>query len=165
MPAPKRAPLRVAAPAERAASAPCVARVVSASPGGVRVAVPGVAEPVRARVSAGLDDAALADAASEGQDALVVFEGNDVHRPVVVALLRSETPLIDAVLAAPARRPRTATVDGERVAIEGKDDVVLRCGKASIVLRRDGTIELKGVKIVTQASGVQKIRGARVQIN
>jgi len=37
-----------------------------------------------------------------------------------------------------------ARVDGKRVVLEGNDEVVLKCGEASITLRRDGKIILRG---------------------
>jgi len=119
-----------------------------------------------ARVSAALPDEALAAAARSRQEGLLLFEGGDPSRPVLVSLLRSATPLIDEVLAGPlpARR-KMARVDGVQVAIEGQEEVVLRCGRASLTLRRDGKILLRGVNVVSQADEVQKIRGGKVQIN
>ncbi len=144
-----------------------VGRVVSARGGEVKVEVEGTTRgPTVARLSAAVDDAALADAARERQEALLLFEEGDPGRPVLVALLRSATPLLDAVLAAPPPQARTtARVDGQRVEIEGREEVVLRCGKASITLRRDGKVVVRGVNVVTQADAVQKIRGGKVQIN
>jgi hypothetical protein len=122
--------------------------------------------PIPARVSAGLEEAALSRAAREKQGALLWFEEGDPARPVVIALLRSSTPLIDAALAEPLpEAEKAARVDGRRVLIEGREEVVLRCGKATLTLRRDGTVVLRGVTIVTQAEGVQRIRGGKVQIN
>jgi hypothetical protein len=49
--------------------------------------------------------------------------------------------------------------------IEGRDEVVLRCGQGSITLRADGKIVIKGTQLVSRASDTNKIRGASVQIN
>lgn len=142
-----------------------IGRVVSSEGGRVTVQVEGVGA-VGARVAAGLDDAALAQAARSGGEAVLLFERGDPRRPVLVALLRSESPLLDAVLAGPLpREEKVARVDGRRVEIEGKDEVVLRCGKASLTLRRDGRVVLRGVNVVSQADAVQKIRGGKVEIN
>ena len=66
----------------------------------------------------------------------------------------------------PRRTPRKiALVDGKRVLIEGRDEIVLRCCKATLTLRRDGQILLKGVNIRTEAEEVQRIKGGKVQIN
>lgn len=152
-----------AIPAERIEGAR-VGVVVSASP--PRVEVPGIG-PVEARLAAAVDDAALARAAADRQEAVLLFDGGDPRRPVLVALLRSATPHLDAVLAGPlpAGPERVARLDGKRVVLEGRDEVVLTCGRASLTLRRDGRIVLRGVNVVSEAAEVQKIRGGKVQIN
>lgn len=150
--------------AERIASSR-VGRVVAFERGEPRVEWDGLAgAPRAARVSAALDDAALAAAALSRQPALLVFEDGDPERPIVLALLRSASPMLDALLGgAPART--SARVDGRRVVLRGEEEIVLECGEASLTLRRDGTVVLKGVNVVSQAKRVQKIRGGKVQIN
>lgn len=58
-----------------------------------------------------------------------------------------------------------AHLDGQRVILEGKQQVILRCGEASIELRHDGKIVIRGLHVVTHADGVNRIRGGAVQIN
>ncbi len=144
-----------------------VGRIVSFEGGEVRVDFDGNTRgPLRARTSAALEATALASAARERHEGILVFDGGAPARPVLVALLRSESPLLDAVLAGPLPQARrVARVDGQRVEIEGHEEVVLRCGRASLTLRRDGKVVLRGVNVVTQAEQVQKIRGGKVQIN
>lgn len=146
---------------------PRVGRVVAFTRGEVRVELDGNRRgPLACRVSAAIDDAALERAARERQEALLLFEGGDPARPVLVAVLRSATPMIDAVLAGPLpAAQKVARVDGRRVELEGREEVVLRCGKASLTLRADGKVVLRGVNVVTQADAVQKIRGGKVEIN
>jgi Domain of unknown function (DUF6484) len=142
-------------------------RVVSFARGELRVDYDGNGlGPLPARVSSALDDTALSAAARDRQDALLLFENGDPARPVVVALLRSATPLVDAIISDPLPRgEKVARLDGRRVVLEGHEEVVLRCGKASLTLRRDGRVELRGVNVATQAEQVHKIRGGKVQIN
>ena len=123
--------------------------------------------PVRARVASTLDDAALAAAARERQECVLAFHAGDASQPIVLALLRSATPNLDAVLSpAPSpQTPRVARVDGKRVEIQGKEEIVLSCGESSLTLRADGTVVLRGVSVVTQARRTNKIRGGKVQIN
>jgi hypothetical protein len=150
----------------RLAAAGVVGRVASFAGGEVRVELPGPAGPVPARVAASLDDAALAAAARDHQEAVLLLEDGDPSRPILVALLRSRTPLVDAILAEPpADAQRVARVDGKRVVVEGKEEVVLQCGRASLTLRRDGKVVLRGVNVVSQAEQVHKVRGGKVQIN
>ena len=154
----------IASLADERAECPRVGRVVAFAGGEARVQLKGRAAPVTARVTAALDDRLLARAASERQEAVLLFEDDDPQRPIVVALLRSRTPLVDAVLEMP-RAEKVAGLDGERVILEAKEEVVLRCGKASLTLRKDGKAVLRGVNVVTQARQVHKIRGGKVQIN
>jgi hypothetical protein len=106
-----------------------------------------------------LEDRALARAIEGHQEAVLLFEGDDPTRPLIIGLLQPETPRIHVVPDIEAR------VDGKRVVIEGREEVMLRCGPATLTLRKDGTVVLRGVNIVTRAERVQRIRGGKVQIN
>jgi hypothetical protein len=58
-----------------------------------------------------------------------------------------------------------ARVDGRRVEIEAADEIVLRCGQASIVLRRNGRVVIRGTYIETRSRGVNRVKGGSVEIN
>ena len=80
----------------------------------------------------------------------------------------SSTPLLDAVLAqhTPTEEQLVdAPVDGKRVIIEGQDEIILRCGQASITLRRNGRVVIKGIHLESHASGTHRIKGGSVQVN
>lgn len=141
-----------------------VAGVIEGAP---LVSWPGHAgAPVRARSAVRLAPDALLAAAAERRGAVLVFEEGDPARPILVGLLEPETPLLDALLGAPAEAlPDLAEVDGRRVVVEGKDEVVLRCGQASITLRRNGRVVIRGVQLETRARGLQRITGGKVEIN
>ncbi|RKH10870.1 hypothetical protein D7V97_12660 [Corallococcus sp. CA053C] len=124
--------------------------------------------PLPARSSVPLDREALTRAARARQGAILLFEKGDPRLPLLVGLIHapSETPLLDAVLDPPLQgTPTEAHVDGKRVVIEGRDEVVLRCGKASLTLQRNGQVLLRGINIRTEADEVHKIKGGKVQIN
>ncbi|QDE80744.1 hypothetical protein BHS07_03785 [Myxococcus xanthus] len=107
------------------------------------------------------------------QCAVLLFEDGDPRFPLVVGLERapSSTPLLDAVLETTGAQPQLAPesteaiVDGQRVSIEGEDEIVLRCGEASITLRRNGKVVIRGVYVETNSSGVNRIKGGSVQVN
>lgn len=66
----------------------------------------------------------------------------------------------------PARsEPLETTVDGRRVVLEGRDEIVLRCGQSSITLRRNGQVVIRGVHVETRATGLNRIKGGNVQVN
>lgn len=166
LPASKRPKVdRPAEPSARWSSA-MVGSIVAFDRGEVRVTFAGTTRPVVARTLTGLDDATLERAAHERAEAVLLFEEGDPSRPLLIGLLRSAAPLLDALLAGPLpAEEKVARIDGARIAIEGKDEVVLQCGKASLTLRRDGKVVLRGVNVITQADQVHKIRGGKVQIN
>lgn len=143
-----------------------VGTVVSFENGEVRVKVPGVESPAVARALAVFDDATLRLAAKQRGEVVLLFEGGDPARPLLVGLLRSRTPLVDELLTHPLpESQKIARLDAKRVVLEGKEEVVLRCGKASLTLQRDGRVVLRGVSIMSQADQVHKIRGGKVQVN
>lgn len=95
-------------------------------------------------------------AADTPRAALLVFEDERSDRPIVVGLLEPR--------GAPGR-PLTAVVDGQQVVIEGRDEIVLRCGEATITLRRNGRVVIRGAYVETRSRGVNRIKGGSVQIN
>jgi hypothetical protein len=121
--------------------------------------------PLRARVAVGFAPEDFLAAVASRQGAILLFEDADPARPILVGLVQetSETPLLDQILGAPVAE--VAQVDGKRVLVEGRDEIVLRCGEASITLRRNGRVSIRGVGIETRASGLQRIRAGKVEIN
>jgi hypothetical protein len=62
-------------------------------------------------------------------------------------------------------RPSEAILDGQRIVFDAQNEIVLRCGKSSLTLRKDGKVVVRGTEIVSRASRTNKIKGAAVQIN
>ncbi len=92
-----------------------------------------------------------------GQQAVLMFIDGSRTRPLLLGLVQNPEA---------ASRPETeAFVDGERVVIEGEREVSLRCGKASITLRRDGKVVIKGTHLISRSSGSNKIKGASISLN
>lgn len=58
-----------------------------------------------------------------------------------------------------------ADVDGQRVRIIAKDEIVLECGQASVTLRRNGRIIIRGTYVETHSEGTNRIKGGQVRIN
>jgi hypothetical protein len=58
-----------------------------------------------------------------------------------------------------------ADVDGRRVKIVAKDEIVLECGQASITLRRNGKIIVRGTYVETYSTGTNRVKGGQVRIN
>lgn len=92
--------------------------------------------------------AALLDSFEEAQTVVAKHDHNVLKDDVAVA-----TP------------PENILVDGERVVIEGKKEITLKCGDASITLTRAGKVLIKGEYVLTRSNGVNRIQGGSVQVN
>lgn len=105
-------------------------------------------------------------AADVGRSVVVALEEGDAARPIILGVLREAVlePAEEVRLLARAGAPEVS-VDGKRVYVEGEDEVVLRCGEASISLRKDGRVTIRGMEIVSRARGTHKVKGATVLIN
>lgn len=98
--------------------------------------------------------------ADVGREVLVAFEAGETREPFIVGLLweQGQAPKTQA-------EPIKVKVDGEQVVIEGKKEIVLKCGKASITLTRAGKVLIRGAYLLSRSSGVNRIKGGSVQVN
>jgi hypothetical protein len=91
----------------------------------------------------------------------LMFEGADHTKPIVMGVLREGTgwPLEE--------RPRAVAVDadGERLLVTAREQLVLRCGKASITLTKAGKVLIDGAYVSSRSSGVNRIKGGSIQLN
>lgn len=127
---------------------------------GPQVTFDGAPGPTTARTIVPLDAAATAAAIADARQVLLVFDGGRTDAPIIVGLLEP-----DPQRATPDATTVDATVDGQRVVVRGNDEIVLQCGLASITLRRNGRIVIRGVEIESRARGTNKVRGGSVLIN
>jgi len=131
----------------------------------VTVEVDTATGPRVARVASTLSAKQLAAAHKAGHSAVVVFERGDSSLPIVVGLLApAEEPGVEVETEEEALAPAPGTalqadVDGKRVVLTGEDEVVLQCGKASITLRRNGRVVIRGVYVETYATGDESGEG------
>jgi hypothetical protein len=161
----------VSAPAAMPVRVGCLTS--GSKPGALRVDFEGNASgPIEARSTISLDDAAVKEAVATRRQVVLLFENQDPRRPIVVGMMAPDpgAVLLGSLLRAPATTAPAATsvearLDGKRVVLEGEQEVVLRCGEASITLRRDGKVVLRGAYIETTAKGLNRIRGGSVKIN
>jgi hypothetical protein len=111
------------------------------------------------------------DGAPEGRPvaarSLVPLDGGCVGREVVLLFEQADParPLVLGVLRAPRPEPVRTEIDGEKLVLSAEREIVLRCGEASITLTRAGKVLIQGAFVLTKASGLNRIKGAAVQIN
>ena len=91
------------------------------------------------------------DVLSVNASVALMFMDGDRARPLAMGLVVSEDPVADSI--------------EERLTLTASREIVLQCGRASIVLTRAGKVLLRGAYVSSRSSGMQRITGASVQIN
>ena len=96
-----------------------------------------------------------------GQPLVLMFERGDPARPIVMGVLRAAAGWPEA------ERPGQVEVDadGQRLVVSAKEQLVLRCGKASITLTKAGKVLIEGSYVLSRSTGVNRIKGGSVQLN
>jgi hypothetical protein len=95
-----------------------------------------------------------------GRPVVLMFEGGDPSLPIVVGVLQgADWPDAD--------RPGQVEVDtdGRRMVVSAKEQLVLRCGKASITLTKAGKVLIEGSYLLSRSTGVNRVKGGSVQLN
>jgi hypothetical protein len=95
-----------------------------------------------------------------GRSVVLTFEGGDAAKPIVLGVLHEAGEPVQA-------RPGSVTVDadGERMLVTAREQLVLRCGKASITLTKAGKVLIQGTYVSSRSSGVNRVKGGSVQLN
>jgi len=122
--------------------------------------------PVPARLTSMVEEK-LRHTNAMGREVLMIFEENDPGRPVIIDTLYSLLHEItdhssDALM---AETPEEVSVDRKRIMIDAEEEIVLRCGEASITLTRAGKVLIRGNYLLSRSSGANRIKGGSVQIN
>lgn len=96
-----------------------------------------------------------------GSEVVLVFAAGDPLQPIVVGALRQQDPN------SLERRPGNVEVDadGERMIIAAREQLVLRCGRATLTLTKAGKVIIEGTYISSRSTGVQRIKGGSIQLN
>ena len=115
------------------------------------------------------------------QVALLFAEGN-LSKPVIMGLIHSALDVMlenFEVVVEEENKEETSSsndnaktsvmedvlLDGKRIVLEGKEEVVLKCGEASITLTKAGKILIRGKYLLNRSTGVNRIMGGSVQVN
>jgi hypothetical protein len=122
----------------------------------------GAEAPLPVAIGADLSDGVLVRAVRRRARALVARTSDPTPRWLVVGLVRERV----AVAARDAKPGRLeVTVDGERVRLAAEHDIELKCGQASLTLRYDGRIEVRGTHILSASRGPNRVKGATIALN
>lgn len=97
-----------------------------------------------------------------GKQVVLMFEAKDLTKPIIMGVLK-ETEAGWPLEQHPGQVE--VDVDGERMTVSAKEQLVLQCGKASITLTKAGKVLIKGSYVSSRSSGVNRIKGGSVQLN
>ena len=95
-----------------------------------------------------------------GREVALLFEAGNPERPIVIGRIQDPEEML-----APARQEVQLEKDGERLVLTAKEEIVLKCGKASITLTKAGKVIIRGEYLLSRSSGANRIKGGSVQIN
>ncbi|MEJ8857883.1 DUF6484 domain-containing protein [Variovorax robiniae] len=121
----------------------------------VRAGAQGASRAMRARSVVDLD------ASHVGKQVVLMYEDGDAGRPIVMGVVR--TGVGPSTAATPSST--ALDVDGERLVVSAKEQMVLRCGKASITLTKAGKVLIQGEYVLSHSAGLNRIRGGAIQLN
>jgi hypothetical protein len=103
-----------------------------------------------------------------GRAVVLLFEEQCVDKPIVLGTLiepnesiAKEVDLTSEAVASPI----TVDLDGRRAILSAKDEIVLKCGKASITLTHAGKVLIRGAYVSSHSTSVNRIKGGTVEIN
>lgn len=144
---------------------PRIGRLAAPGPdGGIRVEQDGRLK--AARLVSGVSRGELMKPEQQGRDVLLLFEGGDPDRPIIIGLMEEPIEHLVSMDVPPSSdSPKEVRIDGKQVTIEAQEEIVLKCGAGSLTLRKDGKIIIKGTDLLSHASGPNRIKGGSVNIN
>jgi hypothetical protein len=96
-----------------------------------------------------------------GHQVVMVFEQSDWQGAIVIGVLRPHQDRFSEP--SPGRIELEA--DGARLVVAAREQLVLRCGKASVTLTKAGKVLIEGTYVSSRSSGAHPIKGGSVDIN
>jgi len=101
------------------------------------------------------------DARHIGYDVVLQFEDGDPLKPIVTAWIRKSKVWPDGDVPPHVH----VEADGQKLTVDAREEITLRCGKASITLTKAGKVLIQGTYVSSRATGINRIKGGSVQLN
>jgi uncharacterized protein DUF6484 len=111
--------------------------------------------PVAAKLAVSKTEIADLINAGEGTELLLVFENNDIAKPIIVGTVRDCLPSDGIVI----------SIRGRRFIVDADEEIELRCGEAKVRITRDGKVIVLGNDVLSRARRRNRIKGGTVNIN
>ncbi|MFV9616370.1 MAG: DUF6484 domain-containing protein [Gammaproteobacteria bacterium] len=117
-----------------------------------------------------------------GRQVALLFANGNPEKPVIMGLIHSPLDAmienfevkveekvvsddVDVTNEVKGAQVDDVYLDGQRVVLEGKEEIVFKCGDASITLTKAGKILIRGKYLLNRSTGVNRIMGGSVQVN
>jgi hypothetical protein len=100
-----------------------------------------------------------------GRGVVLAFGSGNRGRPIVLGVIQDQGSATGKNTEPSSPEGVEAQVDGERITLTAQNEIVLKCGKASITLTKAGKVLIRGAYLLNRSSGVNRIKGGSVQIN
>ncbi len=102
-------------------------------------------------------------------DTVAYILGGDGDIGYIIGLVESHqtAPVVTHLPARDAKNPKRESlqVDGERMVFEAEREIEFKCGKGRFIIRKDGTIIIRGEHLTSHARQLNKLRGSSIQVN
>lgn len=121
--------------------------------------------PVVARVALSNDEILRLKKQLYNCQILLVFENGNPRFPIITGIIYNKLENLIAFDLENDKNLKDIIIDRKRLVFEAKEEIVVRCGKGSITVKRNGKIEIRGTNLISRSSGCNRIKGATVKIN
>ncbi|MCP4748880.1 MAG: hypothetical protein GY874_22525 [Desulfobacteraceae bacterium] len=98
---------------------------------------------------------------------ILAFEDGMPEKPIIIDIIVEQVEPLESSteMIFDLKPDDTVSVDGKAISFNAEEQIVLKCGKASITLTKAGKVIIRGSYLFNRSSGLNRIKGGSVQIN
>lgn len=104
------------------------------------------------------------DAQTVGRQVALLFADRDLSKPIIIGLIRSGYSNYASQIVRQVS-PLGLKLENGNTVIDAAGQLVFRCGAASLNLTEQGRVIIRGTHIASYSTGMNRIRGALVEVN